>query len=100
MKKEVLVLKKEAAARRDGLVEAFNDGEVKEYVLENAYSIERDEENNITHIVFTFGGPFVYLDFEDSPGVIIAKDLENKSQAAIPFSVWSDVRDELETIHE
>ena len=98
MNKEIFLLKKEAASRRDDLVKAFNAGEVKEYVLENALSIERDEEQDITHIVFTFGGPFVYLDFEDSPGVIIAKDRENRSQAAIPFSVWSDIRNELEVV--
>ena len=91
-------LKKEATSRRDDIVEAYKSGKTKEYTSTNALSIERDEENNITLIVFTLGGPFIYLDFEDSPGVIIAKGLDDKSQAAIPLAIWSDIRNILEEL--
>ena len=80
------------------LIKAYEKGELPEYIEESALSIEKDEDGDITHILFTYGGPTIYLDFEDSPGVIIASHMYDKSQAAIPFSIWSDIRNELEVL--
>ena len=93
-----IILKQEASSRRDDITKAYHSGSIKDYISSNALSIERNEENDITHIVFTIGGPFVYLDFEDSPGVVIAKDMDGKSQAAISLAIWSDIRNILEEL--
>ena len=93
-----ITLRTQSVVYRNGLVKASEEGTLDEYIGKHAISIERDDENDITHIVFTLGGPYIYLDFEDSPGVIIAKDMDDKSQAAIPFSIWSDIKTDLEEL--
>ena len=92
-------LRQYAVRIEEELIEAHTKNVLPEYIYENALSIEKDEDNTITHILFTYGGPTVYLDFEDSPGVIIASHMEFKSQAAIPLSIWTKIRNELEELN-
>lgn len=92
--------KKLTIISRDNIVEAFEKGEIHYYISDRAISIEKDEDNDITHIIFTNGGPIVYLDFDEQPGIIVAKDLDTKAQSAIPWSIWLDIRDELEETYE
>ena len=91
-------LRQSAVSIKEELIEAYTKNVLPEYINERALSIEKDEDNEITHILFTYGGPTVYLDFEDSPGVIIASHMDDKSQAAIPLNIWSDIRNELEVL--
>ena len=82
------------------LITAYEKGKLREYIGEEAMSIHRDDDNDITHIVFTKGGPFVYLDFDEQPGLIIAKDFDTKAHSAMPWSIWLEIRNELEEIYE
>lgn len=91
-------LRQSAVNIKKELIEAHTENMLPEFIEDSALSIERNEDNEITHILFTYGAPTIYLDFEDSPGVIIASHMDDKSQAAIPFSIWSDIRDELEVL--
>ena len=91
-------LKKLAVSIRDNIVKAFEKGELQDYIFEDTLSINKNDEGEITHILFTYGGPTVYLDFEDSPGVVIASHMDNQSQAAISIGIWSDIRDVLEVL--
>ena len=91
--------KKLTIISRDSIIEAFEKGQLRSYISDEAISIEKDEDNEITHIIFTNGGPIVYLDFDEQPGIIYAKDLDTKAQSAIPWSMWIDIRDELEEIY-
>ena len=85
---------------RDEIVEAYEKGKLCSYVWDEAIRVEKDDDGEITHIIFANGGPIVYLDFDEQPGIIIAKDLDTKAQSAIPWSIWCDIRDELEEIYE
>lgn len=91
-------LRQSAVSLKNGVVKAAKEGTLPEFISNNALSIERNEDNEITHILFTYGGPTVYLDFEDSPGIVIASHMSDESQASIPFYIWSDIRDELEVL--
>ena len=91
-------LRQSAVSIKKELIKAYNNDVLLAFIEDRALSVEKDEDNEITHILFTYGGPTVYLDFEDSPGVIIASHIDNKSQAAIPLSIWSDIRNELEVL--
>ncbi len=81
---------------KDSLIEAFEQGKIDSYIYKRDAVIHRDDDNDITHIVFTNGGPIVYLDFDEQPGLIITKDLDTKAHSAIPWAIWLDMRDELE----
>ena len=80
------------------LIKAYEKGELIEHIDERALSVEKDENNKITHILFTYGGPTVYLDFEDRPGVVIASHMSDEAHSAIPWAIWSDIRNELEVL--
>ena len=92
-------LRKTAVRIKKELIQSYTKGMLFEYINEESLSIEKNEDNEITHILFTYGGPTVYLDFENSPGVVIASHMSDKSQAAIPFGIWSDMRNELEELY-
>ena len=83
---------------RNEFVEAYNNGSLIDYISEYAVSIKRDEDGELSQIVFGNGGPFVYLDFEERSGVVCGYDSpwDNEgSYCAISLMIWSDVRDEL-----
>ena len=83
---------------RDELVVAYSNGSLIEYISENAVSINRDEDGDLRQIVFTNGGPFVYLCFEERSGVICgySSPMDEGSYSAISLMIWSDLRDEIE----
>ena len=93
-------LKKLSKISVNEIIEAYANDMVKEYVIENAFNVHRDGENDITHIVFSQGGPYVYLDFDEQPGLIIAKDFDTKAHSAIPLETWIEIRNELEETYE
>lgn len=81
------------------LIEAFEKGELDEYIEESALSIHRDEDNDISHIVFSIGGPYVHLNlYGGRAGCIVAEDLEHIIHTAIPWEIWFGIKDELEGI--
>ena len=83
------------------LIEAYEKGEIREYVDENALSIQRDEDNDISQIVFTIGSPYVHLDlYGGNAGCVVAEDLEHIIHSAIPWKIWFGIKDELEEIDE
>lgn len=83
------------------LIKAYKKDVLVEYANENALSIEKDEDGDVSHIVFTKGGPYVHLDFYGGRfGCVVAEDLENISQSSIPMSIWSEMRSELEDYYE
>lgn len=83
------------------LIKAYKKGELCEYIEENAINIEKDEDGDIFRIVFTIGGPYVHLDLYGGRfGCVVAEDLENIAQSAIPMSIWDEMRSELEDYDE
>ena len=83
---------------RDELVEAYNNGGLIDYISESDASLSRDEDGDLSQIVFGNGGPFVYLCFEERSGVLCGYDSpwDNEgSYCAISLMIWSDVRDEI-----
>lgn len=97
-KRKVNVEKELSSSICQNIIKAYEKGELLEHIEESALSIEKDEDNNITYILFTYGGPTVYLDFEDSPGVVIASHMSDEAHSAIPLAIWSDIRNELEVL--
>ena len=82
------------------LIKAFEKGELEECVNEKVLSIQRDEDNDISHIIFTKGGPYVHLDlYGVRAGCVVAEDLEHIVHTAIPWKIWFGIKDELEEIY-
>lgn len=84
-----------------GLIEAYKNDELREYISEEALEIRKDGDGDISQIVFSLGGPYVHLDLYGGRfGCVVAEDLEHITQSAIPMSIWADMRDELEGYYE
>ena len=83
---------------RDELVQSFNNGELIDYISESAIEIKKDEDGDISQIVFGLGGPYIYLDFEERSGVVCGykSPFDEGSFSAIPFLVWENMRDYIE----
>jgi hypothetical protein len=83
------------------LIKAYEKGELREHINERALSIQKDEDGDISHIIFTQGGPYVHLDlYGNRFGCVVAEDLENITHSAIPMSIWSEMKSELEDYYE
>ena len=83
---------------KNEIVESFNNGELMDYVSDNAIAIKKTDSGCIKHIVFTLGGPYVYLDFVERSGVVCCFESisDAGSFSAIPLLVWEDIEIELE----
>lgn len=96
------MLKNNVNGIRDKLVKAYKNNEVYEYVSEFALRIDRDEEKNIEKVVFTIGGPFIYLDFEERLGTIcgFSSPWDEGIFSAIPWDVWISIKQDVEDCFE
>jgi len=83
---------------KNEVIESFNNGELIDYISENAIEIKKSDRGYIKQIVFGIGGPSVYLDFIERSGVVCCFESisDAGSFSAIPLLVWEDIEIELE----
>lgn len=91
-------LQKLAQAEQRDMTQASRDGRTYEYILERAIEIKRDEDGSIEKIMFSIGGPNVWLDFIEHPGFIVAALMYEQGKSGIPWADWDNIRFELEEL--
>ncbi|HEO99107.1 MAG TPA: hypothetical protein ENO02_07415 [Epsilonproteobacteria bacterium] len=91
-------LQKLAQLEQRDITQASRNGNIYEYISERAMEIQRDEDGGIEKIVFSIGGPNVWLDFKEHPGFIIAALMYEQGKSAIPWADWDDIQSELEEL--
>ncbi len=76
--------------------EAELQGEVLDYIFERAIDIERDSGGKPTKIIFTVGGPYVYLDLFCEPGYVKVFYDDKMAKAKLSNSTLEQIKFELE----
>jgi hypothetical protein len=91
-------LQKLAQTEQKDITQASRDGNLYEYISDRALEIKRDEEGTIEKIIFSIGGPNVWLDFKEEPGFMkVALDYD-EAKSGIPWEDWDNIQDELEVL--
>ena len=89
----------QAKYRKENIVEAYQNGTLIDIINETAIEIERGYDGNISKIIFTVGGPYVYLDFDgDYKGRIVAFGDYQTEVSPIPLMIWDRIQFELEEL--
>ena len=76
--------------------EAEQQGEASDYIFKRAIDIERDSGGKPTKIIFTIGGPYVYLDLFCNPGNIVVYFDDHEVKRRISKHVLEQIEFELE----
>lgn len=94
MNKEYLQNLAESEQRE--ITEASKNGVLIDLISERALEIVRDDNNAIEKIVFSIGGPNVWIDFKDHPGFVKAAYAYEEAKSGIPWKEWDNIQLELE----
>ena len=78
--------------------EANQNGEDLEYIWDRALDIEKDTGGKPTKIIFTVGGPYVYLDLFCEPGYIKVFSHEFQAKAKLSTTTLENILDNLEEL--
>lgn len=85
-------LEKLAQTEQKDITQASRDGNLNEYISDRALEIQRDEDGTIEKIIFSIGGPNVWLDFKDYPGFIVAALMYDQGKSGIPWADWDNIK--------
>lgn len=90
----------QAKYRKENIVEAYQNGRLIDIINETAIEIKRGYDGNISKIVFSIGGPYVYLDFDSEyKGRIVALGNYQTEVSPIPLMIWDNIQFALEEIY-
>lgn len=91
-------LQKVAQTEQRDITLASREGRFWDYISERAMEIQRDDDGAIEKIIFSIGGPNVWLDFKEHPGFVIAALAYEEGKSGIPWADWDNIQFELEEI--
>ena len=93
-------LQKLAQSEQRDITLASREGRFLDYISERAMEIQRDEDGSIEKIIFSIGGPNIWLDFKENPGFVVAAYAYEIKKSGIPWADWDNIQLELEDIDE
>ena len=91
-------LQKLTQSEQRDITQASRKGILLDLISERALEIKRDDDGTIEKIVFTIGGPNVWLDFKDHPGFVKAAYAYEEAKSGIPWADWDNIQSELEVL--
>ncbi len=91
-------LKELAMSEQRDFTQAYRNGKVYDYLDDRAMDIQRDDNGEIKKIIFTIGGPNVWLDFDEYPGAIVVALYIEQATSYIPTEDWKGIQIELEEL--
>jgi len=92
-------LKRLSESEQRDITKASREGILVNYISDRAMEIQREDDGSIKKIIFTIGGPNVWLDFVDYPGFIISAYMTEQEKSGIPWADWDVIKEELEELY-
>ena len=91
-------LKELSMSEQRDFTQAYREGKALDYLRDRAIEIQRDDNGEIKKIIFTIGGPNVWLDFDEYPGAFVVAYLTEQATSYIPTEDWKGIQMELEEL--
>ncbi len=87
-----------AQSEQKDITQASRNGRIIDYISDRAMEIQRDENGTIEKIIFSIGGPNIWLDFKEHPGFIKVAYDYSEAKSGIPWAEWDNIQAELEVL--
>ena len=78
------------------ITKAYKKGRLMDQVINEAMEIQKDSRGKPTKIIYTVGGPFVYLDLFYEPGSIVVQFHRHTVKKKLPNRILEQIEFELE----
>ncbi len=80
----------------EDIKKAFKNGTLLDQILNDAIEIQKDSGGKPTKIIYTVGGPYIYLDLFCDPGCIVVYFDSHKIEQRLSNEILKQIEFELE----